>query len=346
MSWLVANWRLKLLAIVLAVGLLAAVAFSENPLTIQTVNVRVAYQFLPSNLVLTKYPTTVPIQVVGLADAVKRFSDSSAGATFDLSKAQPGPNQPFTARAEIAVPGVQAQQPSVSVVLSIERLTTSKIPITVLVPNVAAGYRVNGERTYAVCGNDAEPCQATITAPDSFFEGLTAIVRYQNPINAAGTQVVPNEPVIFQQNEKAIDLARVTALPHPAIAPTYVDVRIVVEGGSQSRTVALHANIAGTPACGYAITGVDLQPSFTAVVTGPTDAITRFPTSIDLPSVSVSGATSTVVANRPVPTGTDSVTVNPTQVRVTVGVQQSFSCAATTPTPAVPSPSPVASPTR
>ena len=41
MSWIVTNWRLKLLSLVLTVGLLGGVAFSENPLEFATVPVKV-----------------------------------------------------------------------------------------------------------------------------------------------------------------------------------------------------------------------------------------------------------------------------------------------------------------
>src|SRR5438477_9661930 len=93
MRWVVANWRLKLLSLLLAVGLLGAVAFSEDPPAFENVAVRVQYVNLPANLVLTDYRDSVDVPVIGLRDVVQRYAQSAAGVSIDLTDAKPGPNQ-------------------------------------------------------------------------------------------------------------------------------------------------------------------------------------------------------------------------------------------------------------
>src|SRR5207248_1711275 len=55
MSWLVGNWQLKLLALVMSLGLFAAVAFEANPLTAHTFTATIEYDGIPAD--------TIPIQV-------------------------------------------------------------------------------------------------------------------------------------------------------------------------------------------------------------------------------------------------------------------------------------------
>jgi YbbR domain-containing protein len=94
-SRIVANWRLKLLALLLAIGLLTAVAFSENPVEGRTVPVGVQYVNKPEGLVLVQPPARVSVSVVGLRDAVERVQSSAVGVTVDLAGAKAGPNQTF-----------------------------------------------------------------------------------------------------------------------------------------------------------------------------------------------------------------------------------------------------------
>jgi len=48
MSWITEDWRLKLLALGLAVVMLGAVAFSQNPPTIKTLSVPLNYRLPPN----------------------------------------------------------------------------------------------------------------------------------------------------------------------------------------------------------------------------------------------------------------------------------------------------------
>src|SRR5919198_431563 len=199
MRWLVANWRLKLLAVVLALALLMAVAFSEDPPTASTVKVGVTYSNVPQNLVVMNPPTSVPVNVVGLSDNVKRFSQTSVGAVIDLSKAREGANQSFTARVNANPDGVSIQQTEIPVQLDLEPLATKQLPVEVRVTNVNAGQGISvvPEGTYSTCGDDAQSCQVTVTAPKPMLDGMHAFVRFDFPVQSAGIQRAPSLPVQF-----------------------------------------------------------------------------------------------------------------------------------------------------
>ena len=95
-AWVVAHWRLKLLALLLALGLLGAVAFSQNPIAYVTIHAKVEYRFPTTNtLVLTSYPETVPVRAFGLSSDINQYAQGSAGATVDLTGAHAGASQTF-----------------------------------------------------------------------------------------------------------------------------------------------------------------------------------------------------------------------------------------------------------
>src|SRR5213593_1117876 len=92
MSWITDNWRLKLLAVGLAVLMLGAVAFSQNPPRVRTIaDVSIAYS-VPPNLVVISPPTKTSVTVTGLADTLVTLTNTNIVATVDVTKASPGPN--------------------------------------------------------------------------------------------------------------------------------------------------------------------------------------------------------------------------------------------------------------
>jgi YbbR domain-containing protein len=348
LAWIVVNWRLKLLALVLAVGLLGAVAFSENPPEMATVPVKVTYQGLPSNLVLIDPPSSVQVRVVGLQDDVRQYRQSAAGVTIDLSHATVGDHL-YEARPRVDVQGVTPQDTDIPLHLRIEELRTVMLGVEVRTPRKAAGIAVVPSQTYATCGNANEPCQVTVTGPSELVDGLHAYVDYDVAIQSANVQRSPDQTILFEKGGHQVDLKSWHTIPPPSWTPNVVTVQVATVGGTTTRTVGLTVHPIGVQACGYAITGVDIQPSGFVTVSGPISQVARLGDSIGLDPVDISGLTSTQSFTRTVRTGSDQVTAAPASVRVVVSVTPAFSCAAPTPgtagsSAAGPSPSPLPSP--
>ena len=337
MSWIVNNWRLKLLAVVLAMGLLAAVAFSENPPVLKTVPVGVQYK-LPPGLVIVNPPRKVPISVIGLSDAVNKVGASSVGVTVDLTKAHPGPNQTYSAKPTIAVPGVSAQSDSVPLILNIEELRSVPLEVEVRTAQPAPGIKIATDKTLATCGNSAQKCQVTVTAPASVVDGLTAYVNYDQPITSSGVVESPSQPIKFEQKGRAIDFSKLDTDPDPGVTPATANVHIEATGGTLAKTVGLHANIAGSPACGYVVGGVTISNPF-PLISGPADAVTKLGDAIELPQISIAGATGSISQNVTINLPDSALSASPGRVTVTVAVNPSVPCTPVTPTP-VPSPTP------
>ncbi len=347
LGWIVVHWRLKLLALILTIGLLGAVAFSENPPELATVPVRVGFVNRPPDLVVMRPPSTIDVQVAGLQDEVERYRQSAAGVSIDLSRAHVGANQIFVAKPKTEGAGVTVRQPSIPISLTIEPTATRLLDIEVRTAKRSPGVAVIPEKTFATCGNSSDRCQVSVVGAASVLSDLKAYVDYDVSIAGANTQTSPNEPIKFEARGRPVDLGHdVRSLPAPSWTPTAVTVQVATQGGTLTRTVGVSVRVQGSQACGYVITGVDVQPAAFVTVTGPIDAVTRL-SSVNLDStVNITGLAATTGFNRMVISGSSQMSVDPQSVRVVVSVAQQFSC--TAPSPAggpLPAVSPTPSPT-
>lgn len=338
MSWLVGSWRLKILAVVLAVALLAAVAFSENPPVVRSVPIGVSYQNVPSGLVLVNPPSTVSVSVAGLADAVRQFGETQVGAVVDISAARAGTGQTFYAQVAPTSSQVEIQSTRIPVRLDVEPIATKQLDIQVRVPNVdpQQGISVVPDGTYATCGNDAEACKLTVVAPKSALAGLAAYVSYDAKLGAVGIERAPALPIKFEKNGQPFDLVKIRTVPDiVSLSQPVVTARIETQGGQLTKTVALSVQAQGQPACGYRIDGLTISPGAFATISGANTAMDQI-SAITIDAVNISGATSTQTFDRtlyPSVRGVRVVSPSNAAVRVTVAISPAFSCAAPTSNP-------------
>ena len=337
MRWLVANWKLKLLAIGLALALLLTVAFSENPPTVRMVRVGLTYVNVPAQYVVLNPPTSVDVRVVGLASNVHQFSQHQVGASVDLAGAREGPNQTLTAHVTSSTDGVSVEQPDQPIVLDLEQMSEATLPIQVRVPNVnsAAGLSVVQDQTYATCGSDTVRCQVTVHAPANLLPGLQAYINYDFPIQSAGLERAPSLPIRFERNGKPLDLAQMNVVPnHISIDPSTATARVETQGGVLTKTVGVTVQATGQLACGYDIDSVTISPNAVATISGPTGTVAKVQ-SLTVANVDVTGIFSdqTYVRQIQVPSGVQLVDPSNQTVTVTVSVTRAFSCTAPTPSP-------------
>jgi YbbR domain-containing protein len=345
--WIVANWRLKLLSLLLAIGLLGGVAFSENPPVFGSVPVKVNYNLpLPTDVVVVNPPTFVQVPVAGFRSDVVRYEQTTAGVTVDLSHAKPGSNQVYFAVPRTDIQGLTFRQSAIRVVLDIEPLVPRQLDIEVRTTNKAPGIAVVPDQTFATCGNANDQCQVSVTGPASVLAKLKAYVQYDVPITTASTGSSPNQQVEFEEDGHKVDLGKMATIPPILWTPDVVTVQVTTQGGTQTKSVPVSAHVAGTQPCGYQISGVDVSPS-QVTISGPAEAVSKIQF-VNLDPVPLTGLnpagqrfTRTVA---PAP----GVSADPQQVTVTVSGYEAFNCAAPSPVagvqPAPPSPSPTASP--
>jgi YbbR domain-containing protein len=336
-AWLVSHWRLKLLALVLALGLLAAVAFSENPLTVRSVDVQVRYIGKPPDLVLVSPPNRVSVSVIGLADSVgsmgQQPGEAAAVVYADVSHVRQGQTV-VTGTPRILISNVNAQTDHVSIPLNVDTLVTGKqLSVEVRTPKVSAGWTI--DRAVAA------PSKVTLDGPESLVADLKAFVQLDAPVEN-GVIDSPNQLVQFEQRGKKIDLHAISTTPAINIEPSTVLIHVEARQPKQTRNVFLSATVTGIPAPGFAIRSVTVDPT-SIDITGPGDVIGKLST-ITLSPVSVDGfrdGTQTLRANVQLP---DQVDSGVRTARVIVTVYALPVTQPTPPPPPTPRPSPSPSP--
>jgi YbbR domain-containing protein len=284
MNLITEDWRLKLLAVGLAVLMLGAVAFAQNPTTHKTLTVTINYVMpnAPNELVVINYPTTVKVSVTGLTDAFTSVTDASVFATLDLTKASPGPSVPVNLSLK-APSGIQIVNPPTSIALNIDRKSAVSVPVTVRTSRHAPGWEV----TKAEARCPIAPCVVIFTGPSTWEANLTAYTDFPHPV-ANLTDDAFAQPIVLLQNGSPLDLTRRT-LPQAGLDVSTAAIHVEARTGSSSRQVVLiDAPPSHGPPPGYRITNVTIEPSPTVLITGPADTLSKINT-ITLPAVDLSG---------------------------------------------------------
>ncbi|TAN32206.1 hypothetical protein EPN29_08460 [bacterium] len=298
MNLITDDWRLKLLAFGLAVLMLGAVAFSQNPSTVITLDkVPIAYSG-GHDLIVISPQTTTKVTVTGLADLLASVTSSSLVASVDLTKVNPGPSVPVNMTVRSLVAGVQVQNPVVPLALNIDRLTSIKLPVDVGIQRVTPGWQVTKKE--ARCPD--EPCSVTFTGPSTWEANLSAHADFTDPVENSSYDVL-TQPVLLVQNGSPLDLSRHT-VPGWTLEPSNVAIHIEAKTGTTSRQVVLiDSPPSHGPPAGYRVTNVVVNP-VTAVISGAPDVLVKI-TTITLPPVDLSSATSdaTFKINIPYPDG-------------------------------------------
>jgi len=309
-SLITEDWRLKLLALGLALLMLGAVAFAQNPVTQKVLrDVSIAYAVSP-DIVVIDPPTKTNVTVKGLADALLTVNSRNVAAAFDLAKVGPGPNTHVNLIVRSLIANIQVQDAVVPYVLNIDSLKAVSLPVDVrLTARPVPGWLVTKKE--AQCPN--APCKVVFTGPASWETNLVAYTEFTAPVQQ-DRQDVLSIPVELAQNGQLLDLSRST-LPGLSVDPSAVAIHIEAKTGTTSRQVVLvDAPPIRGPAPGYRITDVKVDP-VTVVISGLPEVLVSI-TMITLPAVDLGAATSSRTFQIPIPYR-DGVTGSAAIARVT-----------------------------
>jgi YbbR domain-containing protein len=335
MNWLFSNWQLKLLALVLTLGMLGAVAFSENPIAFRTMQAKVDYVGPADGVALIEPARTVTVQVTGLADTVATLKPENIEVRADVSKFKPGVDTTLSTPVRVLVPGVSTTTGTVLLHVVTDTMKVSNLTVDVRTPNQVSGWKVDPDpkKTFAQCQPDTNvPCQLTVRGPASLLNGLKAYVDIQQPINNNVLRF-PSQTVRFERNGQPVDFTKANTEPPIGWDPAIVSVQVTASSSSAQRMVAVNVPVTGRPACGYGVTGLVITPGNGVVtISGPADAVTSRE-SVGTDGVDVSNATSSISRDLKVQVPDPTVSVQPQVVHVTVSVARQFDCTAPTPPP-------------
>jgi len=290
-SWKIVtdDWRLKLLALGLAVLMLGAVAFSQNPPTSGVLTVGLTYPNVPSNLVLINPPSNIKVTYTGLSGAISQVTTSNLSAKVDASHATPGPAVKLNVIASSTVNGVTVVTPA-PIVMAVDTLTTKEVPVEVKA-SAAPGWSITN--TVAMCPGSSKPnpCAVHFTGPASWTTNLHAYVTYPGQPIAANTNNSPNQTIQLQNNNGFLDMTSCRTTPCINLDVTAASIHIDAVAGSTSSTVPLlDAPPSHQPANGYRITAITITPNL-VTISGDPVALGKVRT-ITLPPVDLTGRTS------------------------------------------------------
>lgn len=318
-GFLTRNFRLKVLASVIASITWAGAVYAANPPEIRVVSVAVpqAAADIPARWVLVHAIPDLQLRLSGTREHLDAFSTSSIRVTPLFDKISGPGTQELPVEIVNADPNVTVVNPPDTISVDVDRLTSKDVAVgVVLSPGPPAGYVARSEDI------GVDPKNVTVTGPESELNG----------INVRATLDLSHQKANFtgQVNLFTYD-AKGNRLSDLSTNPPTATVTITIHAVSTSRTSAVVPPIRGGVASGYQLSGISVS-SPTVVLTGPQDLLNSLD-SVTTSAVFVTGLTTnrTFTVTVQPPAG---VVADPTTVTVTVFVQPVPGAAATpTPTP-------------
>jgi hypothetical protein len=242
---LLANLRLKLLAIAFAVALWSVVAYAQNPTQQRSVQLPVRASGLPAGLVVVGKVPPVPVTVIGTADNLAHFVPASLHVTGNFSNVKVGTNK---------VPvDVQNADPSVTIVASssvtvnVDDLGTATQTVSIeRVNNLPSGFH---EQTTATT---ITPATVRVDGPKSQLSGIQAVVIVDLATVTPPGSTQPATVVVWNASKKIV--------PQMTVTPPQVSVKLLIQADAVTLNKGVGFTITGQPAAGYRMTNVQVAP--------------------------------------------------------------------------------------
>ena len=305
------NWRLKLLAVVLAVVGWTGVVFATNPPGVKSVQVAVPQspEMLPADYVLTQPIGPLTVDISATQAHLNAFNPSSlqVSVNYDVIKAI-GSQVPATVKVPTKVtdtdPNTLLNSAPTYVEAQVDRSGSSSADVVVAVSRTpSAGYQVGTVQ--------AAPATVTATGPEHELIGLQ--VKTQ-PIDLHNQEANFRDTVAVYPYDARGDL-----LSNVNLNPATVNIQITVLPLDTTRTSSVAVGpVTGVPS-GDSATVVSYAP-MTVTLTGPQSQMSSASlATVTTASIDTGGQTGTRTyhVSIPVPTG---IRVSPSTVTVTITV--------------------------
>ncbi|HXG42463.1 MAG TPA: CdaR family protein [Dehalococcoidia bacterium] len=305
------NAGLALLSLVLAFLLWVFVGGQEGPNPVRSglvPNVEVPVQpvNLPQGLALAAELPRVRVRAEASADVWDRLSPDDFRAFVVLTGLGQGTHQvpvqvePRTARGGLRVLGAEPPRIEVSLV----PLAVKSVPVEVMVE----GSPADG---YAAGPAQVDPAQVTVLGPQ---ELVSAVAKAVARVELAGARADLARALPLEPQDRLGVLVRGVSLD-----PSAVNVTVPVSRIETARLVPVTPSIVGSPAPGYNVVAVEVDPPVVSLV-GPEQA-TGAIASLSTAQVNIAGARGDVVRTVPLDLPAGVVVRGPGQVTVRVRVQ-------------------------
>ncbi len=299
------NWPLKLGAVVVAVLLYTAFVLAGNVRTyagtipIEPINI-------PTDAVLVgTLPSVSDIRYVSSDDVA--VSADSFRATIDLSDAHPTQENPLVT-VPVRLSAVDPERIQVisytpqTIQVRMDPLLSRTVPIRIETGVVPSGLSLGS--------TELSVGSAVVTGPSSVVRTVVA---------ALGRVVIQPTAIDIDQDVPLEAVDSIGEVVSPVdIEPPTVHVKIPVLSDAESKTLPVNAIVVGTPASGWQVVGLSVEP-VSVSVSGDADALATLD-HVDTVPVSIAGRTDDVaeVAGLDLPEGVAPLGVSTVTIRVTI----------------------------
>jgi YbbR domain-containing protein len=283
LRFIVRNWPLKigavLLAIILYVGMIALQTTQQWPGTIA-----IGFVNQPANSYLIKPGPGASVgDIRYIAAPEVLVTRDSFRATVDLASVKVSESQDSLVNVELVAPDpriqildYQPQQVTVALDPKVDKQVSVQVDTGVVPSGLQPGTPVLSASTVDVFG------AASIVR-------RVAYAAAQVRIDASGLDVSQDVDLVAHDAKDAV-------VDNVQFSPRSVHVAILVGSQLRTETVPVNPIVVGTPAAGYYISSIDLNPSVVAV-RGQADALARLKGLANTQSITIAGATGDVSAN-------------------------------------------------
>jgi YbbR domain-containing protein len=277
---IVRNWPLKLGAVALSTLLYSGLVLSQTTQTFTGSILIEPVNQAPDVVLLSPLGAVSQIRYVAPADLGLRIDAKSFQATVDLANVDPSVGHLAAVVRVVAlddrvqVIDFQPQQ----ITITLDRLTSRSVPIRpVIVGTVPAGLDIGTPTT--------DQPNAQVTGPQGLVSRV-AEVRARLTVDPSGVDI-----------NQLVDLVAVdaegTELSPVDIEPSSVRVRLPIFTDRKTRTVPVSPVVVGTPAAGFEVASVSIEPVVVQVEGDANDLAGL--DQADTAPVSVSGTSSDVI---------------------------------------------------
>jgi YbbR domain-containing protein len=300
---IVHNWPLKLAAIGLATLLYGGLVLSQSTATLTVVVPVDVREQPPETQLLTTIRPVTEIRYFSPSDA--RPIESDFEAWVDLSDVAPGagpvsvPVQLRSVDPRVRVVGFEPE----FVTVELDRIDRRTVPVRVERGEVPANLELGTETV--------EPDEVEVVGPASVISRVVA---------ARANVIIQSSGIDVNQDVELVPVDNVgDAVAQVNLEPPTARVRILVFSAPESRTLPVSPQTTGSPAAGYELASLTVQPSF-VTVQGDIDELEAL-AKIDTEPIPVTGvsASQTVTAPLALPAGVEALDVQ--EVEVTIGVR-------------------------
>jgi YbbR domain-containing protein len=316
------NFRLKLIAVVVACGMWVGVVYASDPPAIVTYNVHVQPGgVLRPGLVLLDAISPVDVKIAGVASNVKSAEVTShLSAVADLSHiSKPGVYY-VNLKVDQTDDSVWIWSAPKKVEVKIDHVSTRSIPVHLTVtaaPPVGSVLNL-GQTTIT-------PADVSVRGPESVLANLQA-EAIVNLSTYRTSLPIPKTVKLINTDGHSAELT---------VTPSAVSVGVVITSENTERVLPVTPTFSGNgePASGYMITGIVVTPA-TVIATGPSSVLTAL-TSVNTQPIDLAHVTSSETVSEQLVTASGT-TLSTTFVSVVITIAP---VPAPTPTP-TPTPAP------